>query len=242
MTTKFLTPKQKQVLDYVLEFQRACGYAPSQQEIANHFGFSSLGTVQHYLKELGGLGYLQKEPNARRGLSASAQGTRELGQTSVLLPLLGRVAAGRPIEALISQEFVEVPRSLLRKSGEHFVLEVRGDSMIGDGILEGDQVIIRKQTRAENGETVVALLGGSEATIKRYYQRHGQVELHSANPAYVPIQVDGSREFRIEGVLSGLIRRIDQATTRQTSKMSSAIDRKLLASQTGKTTPRKKRS
>ncbi|MFL5813020.1 MAG: transcriptional repressor LexA [Bdellovibrionia bacterium] len=214
MTSKFLTPKQKQVLEFIQAHQAEKGYAPSQKEIAAKFGFSSLGTVQHYLNQLGELGFLKKEWNARRGLSVAPENAKPTAPAPALseepnirsLPLLGKVAAGRPIEAVQSPEFLDVPMSLLKKSGEHFILKVQGDSMIGDGILDGDYVIIRKQDSAENGETVVALID-NEATIKRYQRKGGQVELHAANPAYPTIHVDPERRFRIEGILAGLIRR-----------------------------------
>jgi repressor LexA len=217
MTSKFLTPKQKQVLEFIQAHQAEKGYAPSQKEIAAKFGFSSLGTVQHYLNQLGELGFLKKEWNARRGLSVAPENAKDSAKSAVpvlseesqirSLPLLGKVAAGRPIEAVQSPEFLDVPVSLLKKSGEHFILKVQGDSMIGDGILDGDYVIIRKQDSAENGETVVALID-NEATIKRYQRRKGGgVELHAANPAYPTIHVDPERRFRIEGILAGLIRR-----------------------------------
>lgn len=214
MTSKFLTPKQKQVLEFIQAHQAEKGYAPSQKEIAAQFGFSSLGTVQHYLNQLGELGFLKKEWNARRGLSVAPESAKPAAQAPALseeanvrsLPLLGKVAAGRPIEAVQSPEFLDVPVSLLKKSGEHFILKVQGDSMIGDGILDGDYVIIRKQDSADNGETVVALID-NEATIKRYQRKGGQVELHAANPAYPTIHVDPERRFRIEGILAGLIRR-----------------------------------
>lgn len=215
MTNKFLTPKQKQVLDFIQEIQQKKGYAPSQREIAEQFGFSSLGTVQHYLNQLGELGFLQKAWNARRGLSVSVsaepqpqvQVSRVESNLVRSLPLLGRVAAGRPIEAVQSPEMIEVPASLLRKSGEHFILKVQGDSMIGDGILDGDFVVIRRQSTAENGETVVALIE-NEATIKRYHKHRSQVELHAANPAYPTIQVKPGARFKIEGILAGLIRKL----------------------------------
>jgi repressor LexA len=229
---KFLTPKQKQVLDYIQGYQKEHGYAPSQQEIAKHFGFSSLGTIQHYLNQLRSLGLLEKSWNARRGLSVPVKkvegelrspthvmtavppspvpGEGEGVAPQCFLPLLGKVAAGLPIEAVANMGHVEVPASLLGRSGEHFVLQVQGDSMIGDGILDGDFVVIRQQSMAENGETVVALVD-NEATIKRYYRTRDKIELRAANPSYPSIQVDLSKDFaprfRIEGVLAGLIRK-----------------------------------
>ena len=204
MENKFLTPKQKEVLEYITACSRANQYAPSQQEIAKHFGFSSLGTVQHYLNQLESQGYLQKTWNAKRGMKVKP--ARHVEETS--LPLLGRVAAGRPIEAVLSNETIEVPFSLRKGRGDYFALQVKGDSMIEEGILDGDYVIIRKKDDAINGQTVVALIDG-EATIKKFYQTKGRIELHPANPAYKPLIVDPSSNFKIEGVLSGVIRRME---------------------------------
>ena len=109
------------------------------------------------------------------------------------------------MEEIESLESSEVPAGMIKRGQEHFVLEVKGDSMIGDGIMEGDYVVIRKQTAAQNGETVVALIDG-EATIKRYHRKKDSIQLIAANPAYSPIEVRSGQEFRILGVLSGLIR------------------------------------
>jgi repressor LexA len=198
---KYLTPKQKKVLDYILQYTEAKGYAPSQQEIAGHFGFKSLGTIQHYLKHLGELGFLQKTWNARRGMKVRST------STSFELPLAGKVAAGRPIEAIERTETLEVPSFMLREGGDHFVLQVQGDSMIDQGILDGDFVVIKKQDAAHNGQTVVALIN-NEATIKTFYRRKGTIELHAANPNYKPIIVTPRDEFRVEGALAGVIRKI----------------------------------
>jgi repressor LexA len=222
-----LTPKQKEILDFIEGFSAENGYAPSQQEIAQHFGFKSLGTVQNYLVRLERQGALRKTLNARRGMEVvnhnldshpAFSSTPATG--SVPLPLLGRVAAGRPIEAIPNEDTFDVPASLI-KGGDHFVLRVTGASMIEDGILDGDYVVIRKQDGANNGQTVVALVG-NEATLKRYYRRGNKIELHPANPAYQPLIIEGARarsagahdessvestDFHIEGVLVGLIRR-----------------------------------
>lgn len=202
MVAPNLTPKQKQILDYLTHYREKHGYAPSQHEIAKHFGFKSLGTVQNYLVRLERQGVLQKTWNARRGMQVlpPSQPQRTSSAVAVPLPLLGRVAAGRPIEAITTDETLEVPSSL---RGD-FVLKVTGDSMIEDGILDGDYVIIQKQSTAESGQTVVALIH-NEATIKRYHPRGGRVELHAANPAYKPIIVERG-DFRIEGVLKGVLR------------------------------------
>jgi repressor LexA len=208
-----LTPKQKEILDFISAFGNEQGYAPSQQEIARHFGFKSLGTVQNYLVRLERAGALQKTWNARRSLSVvppQPSSTATLsGNSSLTLPLLGRVAAGRPIEAIDAHDTVEVPPSMIQK-GEHFALKVVGQSMIEDGILDGDLVVVKKQKHAENGQTVVALLD-NEATVKRYYKKGDAVELHPANPAYRPIVIQSIVEFSIEGVVVGVIRVLPQS-------------------------------
>ncbi|MBL7714474.1 MAG: transcriptional repressor LexA [Bdellovibrionales bacterium] len=214
----------------MIRFSEENGYAPSQAEIAKHFGFKSLGTVQNYLVRLERQGLLKKELNARRGsqvLSTAlpsngfdsedgfntrfgdSQPPRQESSRAVPLPLLGRVAAGRPIEAVLNAESLDVPESMLR-GGDNFVLHVKGDSMIGDGILDGDYVIVKRQTQAQEGQTVVALIN-NEATLKRYRRKGSQIELHSSNPAYPPIVVQPNSQegstFKIEGVLVGLIRK-----------------------------------
>ncbi len=202
-----LTPKQKEVLDFILEFGARQGYAPSQQEIARHFGFKSLGTVQNYLVRLERAGLLRKEHNAKRSLQVLPP--QPVAQPAVALPLLGRVAAGRPIEALEEGITLEVPSSMVPPQSECFALRVVGDSMIGDGILEGDFVVVNKKRPATNGQTVVSLLR-NEATVKRYYRHGNRVELRAANPNYEPIWVESlvEDEFKIEGVVTGLIRQL----------------------------------
>jgi repressor LexA len=199
----FLTPKQKNILEFIKNYTQRHDYAPSQQEIAQNFGFKSLGTVQHYLVQLASQGYLEKSWNARRGTRVSGL----MRSSSYELPLLGKVAAGRPIEAIETRDTIEVPSFMIKETTGHFVLHVQGDSMIGEGILEGDYVVFRKQATAFNGQTVVALIN-NEATIKKYFKRKNTVELHSANSAYKPIVVDDRKDFRIEGILAGVIRKI----------------------------------
>lgn len=198
-----LTPKQKLILDFILKSTEKNGYAPSQNEIAEHFGFSSLGTVQNYLVRLQRQGVLSKTWNGKRTLQALTPPPNEEG---LELPLLGRVAAGKPIEAITVGETIEIP-PMMKTGGDLFALKVQGQSMIEDGILDGDYVVIRKQATAVNGQTVVATLN-NEATIKRFYKKNPQIELHPANSQMKPIIVSESEksQFRIEGVLVGVIR------------------------------------
>ncbi len=194
-----LTPKQKLVFDFIARYIERQGFAPSQQEIAQAFGFRSLGTVQNYLVRLEREGLLSRDWNGRRSLRLAA-----VAEQGLRLPLAGTVAAGKPIEAIETSDTIDVPPNMVG-AGEHFVLHVAGDSMIEDGILDGDYVVVRKQATAENGQTVVALLD-NEATVKRL-QRHDQtIELHPANPTMQPITVDARVPFRIEGVVVGVIR------------------------------------
>ncbi len=194
-----LTPKQKKILDFIEGHSEREGYPPSQQEIAAAFGFRSLGTVQNYLVRLEREGALARDWNARRGLRVMRPVPR-----GVELPLVGTVAAGRPIEAIETPDTLEVPASMVGR-GENFVLRVKGDSMIGDGILDGDYVVVRKTADADTGQTVVALIAG-EATVKRFYRKAGRIELHPANPAMQPIVLENEESLRIEGVVVGVIR------------------------------------
>lgn len=194
-----LTPKQKALYDYIVSFSQQKGYPPSQQEMAQAFGWSSLGTVQNYLVRLVREGVLTKDWNAKRGLKVLQPQSR-----AVELPLVGIVAAGKPIEAISAADSIEVPASMVG-SGENFVLLVQGDSMIGDGILDGDYVVVRKQPQADSGQTVVALIHG-EATVKRLIRREKRIELHPANPTMQPFIIEDEEEFSIEGVVVGVIR------------------------------------
>lgn len=194
-----MTPKQKQVLEFIESYADRESYPPSQAEIARAFGFRSLGTVQHYIVQLEREGLLAKEWNARRGLRvlrAEKKGCE--------LPLAGAVAAGKPIEAIETHDTIEVP-SYMVGTGENFVLRVQGNSMVDDGILDGDYVVVRKQSLADNGQIVVALMN-NEATVKRFYRKGKRIELHPANPAMLPIFVKGEESFQIEGIVVGVIR------------------------------------
>ncbi len=194
-----ITPKQKKILDFIESYIEREGYSPSQQEIARAFGYKSLGTVQNYLVRLEREGVLSKGWNAKRGMRVLRPKVN-----SFELPLAGTVAAGKPIEAVETPDSIEVPASMVGP-GENFVLRVQGDSMIGDGIMDGDYVVVRKQASADNGQTVIALIR-EEATVKRFYRKGAHIELHPANASMQPIMVKDEENFRIEGVVVGVIR------------------------------------
>ncbi|HYT32222.1 MAG TPA: transcriptional repressor LexA [Thermoanaerobaculia bacterium] len=193
-----LTKRQKEILDFIRAYREEEGISPTQREIREKFHLSSFGTVQKHLKRLEEKGALSRQWNRSRGISPADE-----QPTSRSVALLGTVAAGRPIEPFPDEESIEVPSSLLGK-GEHYVLRVRGDSMVEDGIRDGDYVVVARRVTAQNGQTVVALVRG-EATLKRYYAEGSRVRLQPANAAMKPLTVD-ARDVTLQGVVTGLIR------------------------------------
>jgi len=199
-----LTAKQQRVYDYVCEYIGDNGYSPTYQEIQDFFTFKSIGSVVDYVNYLKKAGYLRTgSANSARSLELVEQ-----SEENALIPILGTVAAGFPIDLLRDRDYGEslsVPISFLSK-GECYALQVQGDSMIEDGIFEGDFVVIRSKKTAGVGETVVALVNGA-ATIKKYYKKGSTVELHPANERLKPIIVDKGKDFEIQGVLVALMRK-----------------------------------
>jgi repressor LexA len=193
-----LTKRQKEILDFIRNYRAEQGISPTQREIRERFGLSSFGTVQKHLKRLEEKGALSRQWNRSRGISPA-----ETQTSSSLVGLLGLVAAGKPIEPFPFEESIEVPAALLGK-GEHYVLRVRGDSMVEDGIRDGDYVIVARRSQAQNGQTVVALVRG-EATLKRYYGEGGKVRLQPANSAMKPLTYD-AKDVTVQGVVTGLMR------------------------------------
>jgi repressor LexA len=200
-----LTKRQKQILDFLEVFLEEYGYPPSYEEIARNFGYTSLATVHEHLENLRQKGYIRKSYNASRSIELMPTGTAGAG--AVELPLLGLVAAGQPIEAVSNQETITVPEDFVSKGGRHYVLRVRGDSMIDEQIRDGDYVIVTSRNTADNGEMVVALVNGDSATVKKFYQeRDGRVRLQPANVTMSPMYFH-SHEVTVQGVVVGVIRR-----------------------------------
>jgi repressor LexA len=197
-----LTRRQREIYDFVREFIEARGYSPSLEEIGKRFGLSSVATVHKHVQHLVEKGWLRKGWNRSRSVEPIAA---DRDGAALALPLLGTVAAGAPIEAIEqSGDFVTVPREMVGR-GETYVLRVRGDSMIEDHIQDGDYVVVESRTEARNGETVVALVRGEEATLKKFYRRGPKVVLEPANQALRPIEVP-AREVQVRGVVRGLLR------------------------------------
>jgi len=199
-----LTRRQREIFDYISAFVEEQGYSPSLEEIAAHFGLSSVATVHRHVQHLVEKGMLRKAWNRSRSLEPVPQDSREDGDFTTL-PLVGSVAAGAPIEAIEVHEAVAVPSEMAGRPGESFVLRVRGDSMIEDQICNGDLVVIEKREQARNGQTVVALVDGSDATLKRFYRDGNQVKLVPANHTMEPIEVP-AEQVQIRGIVRGLMR------------------------------------
>jgi len=196
------TPRQKQILDFVTRSIDRRGYAPSIQEICDHFDLSSTATVHKHLKNLAARGLLNRESHRSRALEVPAAPPAE----AVEIPLLGRVAAGVPIEAISNPDSISIPADWLGR-GERFALRVRGDSMIDAHIEDGDIVVVEKKDAARDGDTVIALVDDAEATLKVYRpQADGMVRLEPRNDSMKPMIFEASR-VRIQGTVVGVLRR-----------------------------------
>jgi repressor LexA len=198
-----LTRRQREIYDYIREFVRRQGYSPSLEEIGEHFGLSSVATVHKHVQHLVEKGFVKKAWNRSRSVEPVDEGGSSA--SVVELPLRGVVAAGSPIEAIELDEHIGVPREMVRSQGQSFVLRVQGESMIDEHIQDGDYVVVEQRHEARNGETVVALVRGSEATLKKFYRRGPKVVLEPANQSLRPIEVPAA-DVEIRGVVRGLLR------------------------------------
>jgi repressor LexA len=198
-----LTRRQREIYDFIRGFVADKGYSPSLEEIGAAFGLSSVATVHKHVSHLVEKGMLKKAWNRSR--SVEPVDTRDAGE-AFSLPLVGVVAAGAPIEAIEDHETIEVPRNLVPPRGQSFVLRVRGDSMIDEQIRDGDFVVVESRDEARNGETVVALIRGEDATLKKFYRQGAVVRLEPANATLQPIEVPAA-EVQIRGIVRGLLRR-----------------------------------
>jgi repressor LexA len=201
-----ITARQKRVLDYIKQYFETHQEAPTIAEIGKEFGMSSSASAHHVVSLLEREGLIRRIPNVSRGIEL-VEGTT--AQEGYEIPLLGVVAAGAPIEAVLNYETVCIPRDMMRE-GRMFALRVRCDSMIDEQIRDHDVIILNSQQTAENGQTVVALIDGSDATVKRFYGGRGQVRLEPANPSYKPIVVRPPERVQIQGVVVGVIRKYNQ--------------------------------
>ncbi len=198
-----LTKRQREILDYLNEFIQQYGYAPSLEEIGKRFTLSSLATVHKHLTNLQEKGFIRRAWNRSRSVELlSSRG----GGRAVEVPMLGFVAAGMPIEAVAGTETIAIPESLISGKRDTYVLRVRGDSMIDEQIRDGDWVVIEDRKSADNGEMVIALVGGQDATLKKFYKENGRIRLQPANPTMQPIFADADN-VQIQGVVVGVMRK-----------------------------------
>ncbi|RPI23711.1 MAG: transcriptional repressor LexA [Acidobacteria bacterium] len=195
-----ITRRQQQILNFLKEFLERNGYSPTLEEIAHHFGITSLNGVYKHLKALEQRGFIRRLSNQARSIQVIDSVSH-----AATLPLLGRVAAGGPLEAVASPEEISVPASFLTRKN-NYVLRVTGDSMVDEHIQDGDYVVLEQREQANNGEIVIALVDGEKATLKKYYREGPQIRLQPANALLEPILVDESR-VRVQGVVVGLMRK-----------------------------------
>jgi SOS regulatory protein LexA len=199
-----LTKRQREILTYLATYSDDRGYAPSFEEIAAQFNYNSLATVHEHLTNLERKGYIKRAYNESRGIELLPS---EVLPRATSLPLLGTVAAGVPIEAIQIPESIGVPEDFVRRGGNHYVLRVRGNSMIDEQIRDGDFVIVNEKQTADNGEMVIALIDGTSATVKKFYrERDGRIRLQPANETMNPIYVH-ENDISIQGIVVGVLRR-----------------------------------
>ena len=198
-----LTPRQKQIFEYIRKYIRENDYSPSLEEMGRRFKLVK-STIHQHIEALRQKGYLNKIKNQPRSIELNK---KEGNSGLISIPLLGTIAAGQPIEAIEEKETIEIQKNLLSKSGENFALRVQGNSMIDEGIYDGSIVIVRKQPTVENGETAVALINGNEVTLKKIYKEKSGFRLQPANPNIKPIF---TKELTIQGKVISVIRNFEQ--------------------------------
>src|SRR5256885_6373770 len=201
-----ITARQRRVFDYIANYFEAHQEPPTMAEIGKQFGMSSLASVHNVVSILEREGLIRRIPNVSRGIELLKD---DVEKETFEIPLLGIVAAGAPIEAVLNYETVCIPRDML-KPGRMFALRVRGDSMINEQIRDHDLIVLQSQQTAENGQTVVALIDGSDATVKRFYGGRNQIRLEAANPNYKPIVIRPPERVQIQGIVGGVIRKYNQ--------------------------------
>ena len=196
-----LTKRPKEVLEFIKKYSAKKKYAPSLEEIRKRFKLASVSTAHFHVKRLQEAGYLQREINQPRSMSAKRE------SRTIRIPLLGTIAAGIPIEAMEIPEMIMIAKDDVGKFGNHYALRVQGNSMIDDGIYDGDIVVIRQQSTADNGQTVVAIVNSNEATLKRIYREKDRFRLQPANPTLFPMY---AKELEIRGIVVKIIRNLER--------------------------------
>ncbi|MGI9065386.1 MAG: transcriptional repressor LexA [Pyrinomonadaceae bacterium] len=197
-----VTVRQRQVYEYICRYTENQKQPPTIAEIGKQFQMTSSASVHSILSALEREGLLKRIPNVSRGIEIVKQETAE---DNYEIPLLGLVAAGQPIEAILTHETVSAPKNMIGR-GRMFALRVRGDSMIDENIQDNDIIIVSSQQTAENGQMVVALIDGNYATVKKFYRESDFIRLEPANPQFKPIFIKTPGRLQLQGVVRGLIR------------------------------------
>jgi site-specific DNA-methyltransferase (cytosine-N4-specific) len=202
-----ITKRQKQVLDFIKSYKKKNKYSPSLKEIRDNLGISSISTAHYHVRKLQEAGYLQKEYNQPRSVSPIKE------KETIEVPIVGTIAAGQPIEAIeVPDDTITVTKNEIGKFGNHYALRVQGNSMIDEGIFDGDIVVIRQQPTADNGQTIVAIVNDNEATLKKIYREKDRFRLQPANPSLFPIY---TKELEIRGLVVKIIRNFERQTERE---------------------------
>ncbi len=202
-----VTARQRQVYDFIRRYSESQKQPPTIAEIGKQFQMSSSASVHSILSVLEREGLIKRIPNVSRGIEIVTGAEEAVGDE---IPLLGLVAAGQPIEAILSHETVAAPKNMIGR-GRMFALRVRGDSMIEENIQDNDIIIVQSQQTAENGQMVVALIDGNYATVKKFYREPDFIRLEPANPQFKPIFIKTPGRLQLQGVVRGLIRNYPSA-------------------------------
>ncbi|HKZ80899.1 MAG TPA: transcriptional repressor LexA [Pyrinomonadaceae bacterium] len=200
-----VTARQRQVYEFISRFIEINRQPPTIAEIGKQFKMSSPASVHSILSALEREKLIKRIPNVSRGIEISKEASAD---DNFEIPLLGTVAAGQPIEAILRHDTVSVPRDLIGRN-RTFALRVRGDSMIDENIQDGDIIIVAAQETAQNGQMVVALIDGNYATVKKFYRESEFIRLEPANPQFKPIFIKTPERIQIQGVVRGLLRKYD---------------------------------
>lgn len=201
-TMSTLTKKQKQIYDFIGKHTEKYGYAPSLTEIGNEIGVLTVSTIHKHISNLAEKGLVKRVKGVARSIEIIGKKTIDF----ISIPIVGTITAGQPIEAIeIPNDVVEIAKDRRFQDGELYALKVKGNSMIGDGIFDGDIAIIKKQEWADNGDTIVAVIDDNESTLKRYYKEKKRIRLQPSNPTFEPIF---RKKVEVRGVVIKIIRNL----------------------------------
>jgi len=215
-----LTKKQKPILNFIESYIKKNDYSPSLEDIGEHFNLA-ISTIHEHVGTLKEKGYLEKTENQPRSIQINK---KVKDSDLVAIPLLGTIAAGEPIEAIENKETIAIPKNKIPGSSEVYALRVVGDSMIDENIHDGDTILVKKQSYAQNGDKVVAILNENEATLKTFYKEKGQVRLQPANKNYQPIIIKNNQQLTLQGVLIDVVRTNEVEQQLQTFVLPSKKD------------------